>query len=237
MVETMTTEQTPEGELIAKGQRLTNISTREAARQAGISEGRWRQIVKGYQAVSAGTKVPVTAPPDTLARMANVVGVTPEQLEDAGRLDAAESHRFLFKAEPVPSSRFPEGSLQYLIQDHRGDMSYARLAARSGLTGATSDRAIHKLANQPITEFPKPDTIKGLAKGLRVPVLDVIRAAAVSLGIEVHTAGDDLVIPGAGRLPAKSRELLLNMAAALMDEDQDGWGLAAHKGEPGVDPA
>jgi hypothetical protein len=138
----MTTEQTPEGELIAKGQRLTNISTREAARQAGISEGRWRQIVKGYQAVSAGTKVPVTAPPDTLARMANVVGVTPEQLEDAGRLDAAESHRFLFKAEPVPSSRFPEGSLQYLIQDHRGDMSYARLAARSGLTGATSDRAI-----------------------------------------------------------------------------------------------
>lgn len=39
--------------------------------------------------------VPVKAPPETLARMAQVVGVTPEQLETAGRPDAAAELREL----------------------------------------------------------------------------------------------------------------------------------------------
>lgn len=44
--------------------------------------------------------VPVKAPPDTLARMAQAVGVTPELLEEAGRGDAAEELRELPPAQP-----------------------------------------------------------------------------------------------------------------------------------------
>jgi hypothetical protein len=67
------------------------LSAREAARRAGISEGRWRQIAGGYQVVSAGVYAPVRGPAQTLARMAAVVGVTPAQLRRAGRPDAARA--------------------------------------------------------------------------------------------------------------------------------------------------
>lgn len=73
------------------------MSARTAAREAGISEARWRQIASGYQTVS-GTRVPVTAPAETLARMARVVGVTPPELEEAGREDAATELRALVEA-------------------------------------------------------------------------------------------------------------------------------------------
>lgn len=72
------------------------LSAREAARRAGLSEGRWRQITAGYQVVSPGVYAQVHGPAGTVARMAAVVGVTPAQLRTAGRPDAAEalvSHR------------------------------------------------------------------------------------------------------------------------------------------------
>lgn len=65
-----------------------------------MSDARWRQIASGYQTIS-GTKVPVHAPAETLARMARTVGVTPAQLAEAGRTDAAEELQSRLEAEPV----------------------------------------------------------------------------------------------------------------------------------------
>ncbi len=76
----------PWGALVTKALATAKLSAREAARRAGISEGRWRQIASGYQVVSAGIYAPVRGPAPTLARMAAVVGVTPAQLtQPAGR--------------------------------------------------------------------------------------------------------------------------------------------------------
>jgi hypothetical protein len=86
--------QKPEGELIARAMVRRNMSARAAAPQADMSEARWRQIVNGYQRV-AGQELPVTAPAATLARMARAVGVTPEELENTGRSDAAHILRDL----------------------------------------------------------------------------------------------------------------------------------------------
>lgn len=84
-----------EAELIATAQKRSRLSNRKAAKRAGMSEGRWRQIIQGYQTVS-GVHVPVRAPADTLARMAHAVGgVAPEQLAVVGREDAAEELRTL----------------------------------------------------------------------------------------------------------------------------------------------
>lgn len=84
-------EQRPEGALIegARERMQPKMSGRAAAAAAGISDGRWRQIINGYLSAGQGHYIPVIAPPDTLARMARVVGVSPEQLTEVGREDAA----------------------------------------------------------------------------------------------------------------------------------------------------
>lgn len=70
-----------------------------------MSEGRWRQIAQGYQTVSAGVQIPVRGPADTIARMAQVAGVSPDELDDAGRDDAAAELRTLLKPERDPDVR------------------------------------------------------------------------------------------------------------------------------------
>jgi hypothetical protein len=82
-------EPPPWGALITAALARNGQSARSAARRAGISEGRWRQITGGYQVVSPGVYAEVHGPAGTLARMAAVAGVTPAQLRAAGRDDAA----------------------------------------------------------------------------------------------------------------------------------------------------
>lgn len=95
-------QRTPEGALLAEAQQRSPYSQREAAEHAGMSENHWRAIVKGYRTVNAGVYAPVRAPAGTIARMAQVVEVTPEQLEEVGRDDAAEDLRNLpIKPEPA----------------------------------------------------------------------------------------------------------------------------------------
>lgn len=88
-------EQPPEGKLIEDAAEDLDISIREAAKHAGLSYGRWRQIVKGYQNVSPGVYAEVrNAPATTVARMAMVAGVSPELMETKGqRPDVADAMR------------------------------------------------------------------------------------------------------------------------------------------------
>jgi hypothetical protein len=80
----------PWGALITAALASEGISAREAARRAGLSEGRWRQITGGYQVVSPGIYAEVRGPAATVARMAAAAGVTAAQLRAAGRDDAAK---------------------------------------------------------------------------------------------------------------------------------------------------
>ncbi len=96
-------EQPPEGKLIAAATDRLSLSIREAARRAGISYGRWRQITSGFQNVSPGSYAAVHAPARTLARMAAVVGVTADEMETEGqRPDVAEVMRETEAREPIP---------------------------------------------------------------------------------------------------------------------------------------
>ena len=83
----------PWGVLISVALRAAGMSAREAARRAGISEGRWRQITGGYQVIRPGVYAQVRGPATTLAKMATVAGVTPEALAAAGREDAGRVMR------------------------------------------------------------------------------------------------------------------------------------------------
>ncbi len=65
------------------------MSRRQAATQAGISPSQWSDIERGTKKAGNGITVPVQATARTLARMAQVIGVTPDDLTNAGRHDAA----------------------------------------------------------------------------------------------------------------------------------------------------
>jgi hypothetical protein len=80
----------PEAVLIEQRRAALDMSIADAAKAANISESRWRQITKGFQQATPDTRIPVTAPARTLARMARAVGATADDMEAAGRGDAAD---------------------------------------------------------------------------------------------------------------------------------------------------
>jgi transposase-like protein len=154
-------EPPPEGALITQAleSKRPKLSVRAAAPRAGIGEARWRQIVKGYQTVS-GTDVPVRAPDDTLARMAQVVGVTPEQLIKANRPEAAEELRNL---PPLEEPGTDEPSVAELAERlERQERTTARLSEENAalrrmlreITGKDSASS-GSLAAEPDTEAPR----------------------------------------------------------------------------------
>ncbi|OHU48144.1 hypothetical protein [Mycobacteroides chelonae] len=86
------------------------VSIREAARQGQLSEGRWRQIEKGYQQVDSETQIPVNAPANTLARMFLVVGADPDQVREVGRHDAADELVRILEAGITPAQAAAEAA-------------------------------------------------------------------------------------------------------------------------------
>lgn len=113
------------------------------------------------------------------------------------------------------TSKLPKNGLQALILNHKGDRSYARLSAACG--GVPSTVNAQRLATKPIKDFPTVDVLMGLSRGLGVRLIDVLHAAAVSVGMPIHASSDnDLLIPEAGRLPEESRRLLLDTAQNML---------------------
>lgn len=99
-------DQPAEGQLIDNAAATRQLSARRAAPLAGISAARWGHIVNGYQSLGGGKYLPVRAPASTLARMAAVVGVTPDDLRKAGREDAADE----LVAMPPPGAAGADGN-------------------------------------------------------------------------------------------------------------------------------
>lgn len=104
--------QRPEGKLLQDALQTTGRSIRQVAAEAGMSDARWRQLVKGSMN-KGGHVVEEIAPAHTLARMAQVVGVTAEQLRHADRPDAASALESLTKGSKG-------GGLQVVASIHAG---------------------------------------------------------------------------------------------------------------------
>ncbi|BEL07876.1 hypothetical protein Q0Z83_060670 [Actinoplanes sichuanensis] len=107
-MDTESPRQLPEGRLLHDAQKASGLSIYAVAERAGMSDARWRQIVKGSMSVQ-GVVVPVVANAKTLARMARAVGLGPDDLIEAGRDDAAETLRATVAVEGAPIEE-PEGA-------------------------------------------------------------------------------------------------------------------------------
>ena len=128
-------------DLIEKARVSRGISVRKAARVAGLSEGRWRQIAKGYQQVTSAVRAPVNAPPETLARMARAVGLPRAAMEEAGAAEVVAAMEALEQTQ----TRVDRGSslAEVANQAHytmaaldAGDHTAARLHAEAARNAA-----------------------------------------------------------------------------------------------------
>lgn len=81
----------PEARLIQQRRDAADppMSRRQAAATAGISVSQWSDVERGSKRAGQGTVIPVKATAQTLARMAQVVGATTDDLTAVGRTDAA----------------------------------------------------------------------------------------------------------------------------------------------------
>ena len=69
---------------------IPDMSRRQAAAKAGISPSQWSDVERGHKKAGPGVIIPVQATAETLARMAQVVGVSADDLAAVGRHDAAD---------------------------------------------------------------------------------------------------------------------------------------------------
>ena len=81
-------------------QQRGKMSIREAARRAGISESRWRQVEAGHQKMAGGIEVPVHPRAETVAAMCKAISADPRQgLELAGH--RPDQYAWLLETAPL----------------------------------------------------------------------------------------------------------------------------------------
>ncbi|WP_067565958.1 helix-turn-helix domain-containing protein [Nocardia acidivorans] len=76
------------GRLLQTARETAGLSKREAAKRAGISESRWRQLEAGYELIRKQT-FPVKTTPETVAQVAASVGASRDELLEAAGFDPA----------------------------------------------------------------------------------------------------------------------------------------------------
>ena len=104
----MDTRQRQVGAHLKDAREARGLSKRKAARLAGVSESRWRQVENGVQ-VREGELAPATATPETLVRMGRAVGIDGAAiLDEAGYDPGIAQHIPEAAAEAAATVAAPE---------------------------------------------------------------------------------------------------------------------------------
>lgn len=116
-----------------------------------------------------------------------------------------------------------EPTLAALINQRKGTRSYVRLSRDCG--GNPSRARLQQMATQKLREFPDPETIQCLSRGLGATVTEIILASARSLGLSV-AVGDPgaLVVAGAGNLSPGAQDVILGLARELLKREDSSEG-------------
>jgi hypothetical protein len=108
--------------------------------------------------------------------------------------------------------------IQARMEEH--GWSYADLAHRTG-DKLTRGRWQQLGTDTRMRDFPKPATIKFIARALEVDQTSVVLAAALSLGLDVDRRGSDFVhlLPsGTDRLSERMRDAIAGIIRAAVAE-------------------
>lgn len=153
--------QPAEGTLLQRALIRARLSARAAADKAGISEGRWRQIVNGYQS-ARGNHIPVRAPAATLAHMARALDVTPDELVEAGRADAADVLRDLIQNSGPHTVAHTTGGAEtfHNVVKLQGVRAESREVARNGIGFNPDDEALVKVMRSNLPDDKKSQLVQ-----------------------------------------------------------------------------
>lgn len=107
-------------------------------------------------------------------------------------------------------------TLEQLVLDHKGDRSYDRLGKDCG--NNPTGKRLQQITTMGIKNFPDPDTIRGLSRGLGVSITDVVLASARSLGLSVASdpTSGALVLADVAELPSSARQALTSVAREMV---------------------
>ena len=108
------------------------------------------------------------------------------------------------------------GDLAQILADAKACNRYSYESFSFACGGTPSGKRLFQLINEPLKNFPDPDTIRGLAIGTRLTSQQIVLATARSLGLA--PASHDrvaYVAPGLDRLPKSIREAFLNLGREL----------------------
>lgn len=117
-------------------------------------------------------------------------------------------------------------TLALLIAQFKGDRSFRELKDKAASLGVPSTLSSWQQWGSPDFErklLPDPMTVRAFAAGLGVSETEVLMAAARQVGLDVGEGNaSDLVLPGAGGLPAEDRNVLASLAAVLVAKGKAG---------------
>lgn len=106
--------------------------------------------------------------------------------------------------------------LQDLIVDQKAGRSYEQLSKDCG--GTPTAGRLQQIATTTLKSFPDPETIAGLARGLRVSSRAVLLAAAESLGLDVASGSrfEEYLPSGLDDLLPEQTDAALAMVTTLL---------------------
>lgn len=130
-------EPPPEAQLIRRSREALGLSPEQAAERLKIkmSARRWRQIEDGFE--TRGGK-PAPAGDMQLAHMAHVVNMSPEELEQVDRPEAAEILRRMLHLEETTAGSAEDREAREARAQRLEEYGYALLAEARELRGETS---------------------------------------------------------------------------------------------------
>lgn len=124
---------TPLGELFetARQAKRPKLSQNAVAKAARTSSTTYRRVIAGVSRFG-GQDIPFEGSAETVARIALVLGVTPEQLEEVGRAEVAQELRLLREGEPAARDR--------QVEQAEADLDNARHSAHRAAEDADDPR-------------------------------------------------------------------------------------------------
>ncbi|HET6504819.1 MAG TPA: helix-turn-helix transcriptional regulator [Amycolatopsis sp.] len=107
-------------EALRSHRETLNLSVRAAAKLAGFSEGRWRQLESGYE-LRQGVQIASNPTPMTVARAAYALGVPAEELFRAAGIDA-DPARFVEQIKTAKSKVGAGGLTTRQLMERMSDL-------------------------------------------------------------------------------------------------------------------
>lgn len=203
----------PLGPALKKARDTVGLSQRAAAKIAGISEGRWRQLEKGYQE-SRGVRIPIGTTPKTVAAAAlavkwdvgealHVAGFNYDDVAAEIEQDREPDEPTIMELQASPQTRLPVPQLLAFLNDIA-----ALLDEAARLPAMTKDLAEHIIDIRSSATLVASSILAGANPHDALPLVSEV---------------DDLVSRLWGR-DAQLAEGLRQLAASRGDHPKSGLG-------------